>query len=89
MAVVNAILMTGNRVVASISGGTAPTGNDLQKSLENLRKIMLPHEAESSKARVKNIKKTLEREAARGKMQIKVMGGSTAAEKQRVRIRKK
>ena len=88
--VVNAILEVGNRIVAAVSHSEAPSsGKGLQKEVETLQELMLPHHGDAKTKRAAEVKKVLEKVYAGGPLKIKVVGGDREKKRGRVTIRKK
>lgn len=74
LAVVNAIIESGNRVVAAVSQSASPQGGDtLQKTLDALRTLLLPAEAEKADRQAQKAKRLLEEEVLKGPLKIRPM----------------
>jgi len=74
LAVINAIIETGNRIVAATTQSAAPQGNDtLQKTLDLLRSMLLPAEAERLDKKARMAKRYLEGEVQRGPVKFRPM----------------
>lgn len=75
MSVINAIISVGNTVAASMSdSGAAPSSDSLNKTLESLREVLLPHLAEDSKRKAKKYEVLMKEELDRGPLKIKIVG---------------
>lgn len=74
--IVNAIIQTGNRIAAAVTGGESSGQDALRKSLDALEKIMLPHRSEERDHRAAQVKKILEREMKGGPLKVKRVGGN-------------
>jgi hypothetical protein len=90
LTIVNAILEVGNRIVAAVSQSDAPSsGKALQKGVESLQELMLPHLGDNRDRQAAKIKKVLEEEHSKGPLKIKAVGGHKAKMHGKVNIVKK
>lgn len=81
MVLVNAILQTGSNIASSLSGQDSPGGDSLRKSLDGLKKILLPHLAEELTKKAEQAKKTLVEEVKRGPLRYTVVGSDRTRRK--------
>lgn len=85
---INAIIHAGNAVVAAVTGQTNPEGDALKKSLEGVRKMLLPQNEEALQSKAERAKELLTQEASKGPLKIKAVG-TDQKRSGRVRIRRK
>lgn len=80
LSIVNAIISVGNGLIAAQSGGSSPTsnnGDNLKKSLESLRDLLLPEDKTEKVRRDKRVIDILAAEAAKGPIQVRKMSTSS------------
>lgn len=74
LAIVNAIMKTGNDIRASLVGAN-PSGEDqLTKTMDALKSALMPHKSEDVELKAQKIKEQLEEESAKGIRKFKVVG---------------
>lgn len=71
---VNAIISVGNSIRSTLANADAPGSDALNKSMDALKELLLPHWAEDKTRRAAEAKKVLEREVAGGPLKVKVVG---------------
>lgn len=75
MVIVNAIMQAGSSISSALTGQDSVGGDSLRKSLDALKKHLLPHLAEDTQRRAAEAKKTLIEEVKRGPLRYTVVGG--------------
>lgn len=76
LVVVNAIVAAGNSVAAVMSeGGGGSSGDTLQKSMDSLKSVLLPHMEVEKDNKAELAKQILIEEAEKGEIRYKVVGG--------------
>jgi len=87
LSIVNAIISVGNNIISAISGGSSSGGSDnLKKTLDSLKDLLLPEDESYKKLRDKKVINKLEAELARGPFKVRPMATSS---KSRGRIRRR
>ena len=77
MTVVNAIITGCNSVVAAVNKSSEGASSDaLNKSLDALKSVLLPHWAEENEARAGEAKKKLMEEMNKGPLKFQVMSNN-------------
>jgi hypothetical protein len=75
LAVVNAIMTVGNNLISVMTQSNSPTSSDnLNKVLEALKDVMLPHYAEATKKKALEVRERIIKESTGGPIKIQVMG---------------
>lgn len=77
LAIIAAINNVGNQVSAALAGQGYSGSEALKDALDSLSGKLFPRLAENKEAKAAEVKKTLEEEAKRGTIQIKVMERET------------
>ena len=86
---VNTIISASNNIVSALSeDGSSSSNDNVKDMIESLRGLLLPEYAEDKEEKAENARKILEEEEKKVYNVIK-QGKSQAAEKGRVRIRRK
>lgn len=75
MVIVNAIMQVGSNIASALTSQDSAGGDSLRKSLDALKKHLLPHMAEDVERRAVEAKKMLVEEAKRGPLRYTVVGG--------------
>jgi len=88
LAIINAIIQVGGNVAAAVSGGNAPGTEQLQKTVDTLKKLMLPELEEDLTKRVEEVKKIMSQEADRGPFKVRPLDYDKGI-KNRVRLRRR
>jgi hypothetical protein len=88
LAIVNAIISVGNHIVAAGSGGSGQSkGKDaLSSTMEALKHLLVPEEAERTTKDALRAKKLLESEAKKGPIKFRTMGHGKS-KKGRVKVK--
>jgi hypothetical protein len=74
MTVINAIITVGNGIRSAVVGSSDPPSSDaLNKSIDALKEILLPHWAEDNDKRAEEAKARLMEEMNRGPLKVQVM----------------
>lgn len=73
--IVNAIINAGDRVASVLSDGGGSGGDALQKSMDVLKSVLLPDLEVEKDSKAERAKAVLSREAAKGEIRFKVVGG--------------
>lgn len=82
---VNAIMAVGNGIASAVSGTPAESGDDkLKKSLDSLRELLLPEEAQRAERRASKARETLDKEISRGPIKVRPMASRKGRNKRRI-----
>jgi hypothetical protein len=74
LTLVNAIITTGNTIVAAINkSDQTPTSDKLRQSFDALQDLLMPHEAENREAKAREAKLLLQEEIDKGKITFRPM----------------
>lgn len=72
LSIINAIILAGDRVAASVSGsGSAPSVDDLSKLVDELRGLYMPEVAEELRKKTESMKAKLAKEYDQGPLYIR------------------
>ena len=71
--IVNAIITGCRSVMAAIGGGAASNSDVLDKSLDGLKEMLLPHYAEERERKVKSIRARLIKETSCAPLKVKII----------------
>lgn len=71
MTVVNAILTASNGIRSAVTGGEAPGMDALNKSIDSLKKMLVPQWTEDTERRAQEVREKIMEEVNRGPIQIK------------------
>lgn len=75
LVIVNAIISAGSNIAAALSD-SGGAGNDvIQKSMDSLRSVLLPHMEDEKESKAELAKKILTEEYEKGEIKFKVVGG--------------
>lgn len=75
MSIVNAIITVGNGIRSAVANSSdTPSSDALNKSLDALKEMLLPHWAEDNDKRAKEARERLLEEMNRGPLKVQVMG---------------
>jgi flagellar motor component MotA len=74
MAVINAIIATGNSIAAAVTGNESSGGDSVNKTLESLKELLLPHWKEEQDRKAIKAKELLRKEVAGGPIRVQVVG---------------
>ena len=87
LTIFNAIIHVGNTIAAAVSGSPASGQNNAGKVLDVLKKLLLPGEAERTEVKAEEVKAKLEREMAKGPMQVRTVDDGSRHNRARRRRR--
>lgn len=87
LTIFNAIIHVGNTVAAAVSGSPASGQNNAGKTLDALKKLLLPAEAERLEKKSEEVKEKLSRELARGAFQVRAVDDGSRRNQARRRRR--
>ena len=90
LSIVNAIISVGNSLISALSGGSSTTsnGDNLKKSLESLKELLLPEDVTEKSRREKRVMDILEAEVASGPLSVRKMGGASLRDRGSVKRRR-
>ena len=83
--VVNAIISVGNGIVAAISKSDGSSSDALNKSIDGLKELLLPHWSEEKNRKAAQVRKIMVEELNRGPLKVKVVGDGKKKKNQRGR----
>lgn len=82
---VNAIMAVGNGIASAVRGTPNESGDDkLKKSLDALREMLLPEDAQRAERRASKARETLDKEISRGPIKVRPMASRKGRNKRRL-----
>lgn len=90
LSIVNAIISVGNGLISALSEGSSTTsnGDNLKKSLESLKELLLPEDETEKSRKEKRVMDILEAEVAAGPLSVRKMGGTSLRDRGSVKRRR-
>ena len=89
LTIFNAIIQVGNSVAAAVSKSSSADNRDLSgKAIDELKKLLLPDEAEKLEEKTDRIKRMLQEESARGPIRVKTVDSDSDRKKRARRQRR-
>ncbi len=74
MCTINAIIGLGNSLASTLSGSGGSGNDSLNKSIDALKELLLPHWKEEKDVRAKKARELLEKEVSGGPIKVQVVG---------------